>query len=50
MIKLCYLRKKLKLSYRSLGTYVGIDRTTLNNIEHGAQRLNDKKMPSSKNI
>lgn len=44
MNNLCYLRKKLKLSYRSLETYVGIDRTTLNNIEHGTQRLNDKKI------
>ena len=44
MNNLCYLRKKLKLSYRSLETYVSIDRTTLNNIEHGAQRLNDKKI------
>ena len=50
MNNLFYLRKKLKLSYHSLETYAGIDRTTLNNIEHGTQRLNDKKMPSSKNI
>ena len=44
MNNLCYLTKKLKVSYRSLETYVGIDRTTLNNIAHGTQRLNDKKI------